>query len=55
MAIKLVVTQPFADYVKGSEITDPAEMQRVQDEGLPAVRVTVPDEPVKTKADASAA
>jgi hypothetical protein len=54
MAIKLVVTQPFADYAKGSEITDSAEMQRVQDEGLPVVRVTVPDE-LKTKADAPAA
>jgi hypothetical protein len=45
MAIKLVVTNEFADYVKGQEITDPDEISRVLNSHLDAhvVKVAVPD------------
>ena len=44
MAFKLVCTEPFHGYVKGQEVTDPAEVAKLMDDREHHfVRVAVPD------------
>jgi len=52
MAIKLVVTAPFADYKAGDEITDSKAVQDVLDSENAgnAVKVQAPDAQASTKA-----
>jgi len=50
MAIKLIVSIPFANYGKGAEITDQAEIDRaLATNENHVVKVTVPDVPPVTK------
>lgn len=51
MKTVLVVTTPFADYAKGDHITDPAEMDRVQEHHhAHVVRAHLEDEAVVERA-----
>ncbi len=56
MAIALVVTQPFADYAKGDQITDPKTVAAILDgHSHRVVKTNVPDPaPVAQTTDASA-
>lgn len=51
MAIKLIVTEPFGEYVLGDEITDAATVQAVLDgeNAGHVVPVQAPEAPASTK------
>lgn len=51
MALKLIVTEPFGEYAKGQEITDPAAMQAVlaSERADSVLQVQVADAPASTK------